>query len=628
MHRSLASMNIPASMRTPLTRTLWSSLLCIGATGVSLLAQNQPNPPKGPQGPKFSPMLLPQHVVLPRGDRELTVDGSLNDWPELPALRLDDNRQLSGTAYNAWIGPRDLRAAVFLLWDAEALWISCAVTDEWHRALDANTLLLTEIPAADSVVLTFDPNRDTRASGNDPGRGEDREFWLANDTGHEVVQWDRLRGEARVLDGKFARMVVTHDKEHGLTNYEARIPWSEILAPGQVAKAGHVIDFQIVVNDFDESTDSMPQTRIGATFGCGDLIDPGLLGSMMLVADAAALQGAVPAFPPKPSATEQPSPTKEQSEEMAAGLVQHPPAIYTGQGAPAECGGTKRTTVLEQIDSHHARMPRVDFLEFLQRVQRRMNREVAGIQARGLPAFWRRQLASVSKQAGDPVPEGSLRLFRIPTGGWLFRYGTGAFMVDPVGADVQEALGGGAGFCVLTQPLDMTRRNDQLLVRMYSAEPPRHVFTHIAFHLPVVPMEVMPLTEPGKSYGTPLGCNVHAMGAKRPDGKVTYSCSYRIEIPGGLTVAVVGPNLVPGDFDAGKFDVAIVSPRNPELLAIVAKLAPGLVVVDDVFTCQSHPTTVRVTLKDAFAIQQALGATPSLVLAPGESCTVTAKPAK
>jgi hypothetical protein len=62
--------------------------------------------------------------------------------------------------------------------------------------------LLTEIPVADSVVLTFDPERDTRAAtATIPGGAEDREFWLADEAGREVVQWDRLRGTARVLDG-------------------------------------------------------------------------------------------------------------------------------------------------------------------------------------------------------------------------------------------------------------------------------------------------------------------------------------------------------------------------------------------------------------------------------------------
>src|SRR6185503_17551108 len=116
-----------------------------------------------------------------------------------------------------WRGPNDASGVVFMLWDPEALYVACAIKDEWHRPLDAGTLLLTEIPAADSVVLTFDPERNTRSLGNDPGRREDREFWLADSAGREVVLWDRLRGTARVLDGNTARSVVLHDKEQGIT---------------------------------------------------------------------------------------------------------------------------------------------------------------------------------------------------------------------------------------------------------------------------------------------------------------------------------------------------------------------------------------------------------------------------
>ena len=61
-----------------------------------LLAQVQQPPPA--QGAPRELMLLPQTVVLPRQGREITIDGSLIDWPELPAIRLDDQRQLSGTA--------------------------------------------------------------------------------------------------------------------------------------------------------------------------------------------------------------------------------------------------------------------------------------------------------------------------------------------------------------------------------------------------------------------------------------------------------------------------------------------------------------------------------------------------
>ncbi len=586
-----------------------------------VIAQTQGTPPAA----RRDVMLLPQAVVLPRAEREIIIDGSLIDWPELPAIRLDDKRQLSGTAMNAWHGPNDVSGVVFMIWDLEALFVACAVKDEWHRALDANTLQLTEIPAADSVVLTFDPERNTRALGTDPGRREDREFWLADETGRDVVQWDRLRGTARVLDAKAARVVVLHDKEKGITTYEARIPWTEILPPGHTPTAGLVFDMQVVINDFDESTDRMPQTRIGWTFGCGDVVDPGLLGSVMLVADAAALQGSVPEFPPKPGLAEPPVPPAEHWQQVSARLLQSPPVVSAGRTpAPELAGGQNRLAVLEEIDGECARFPRVDFLEFHHRIHRRMLREIAGISARGLPSFWRQRLESVSKAAADPVPDGTVRIFRLPMGGWLFRTPQKGFLVDAAGADLAELLWGGAEFCILTQPMDMVRRNDQLLVRMFFAEPPRSILSHIAFHLPVIAMDRMPLVEPGKSYGQSTGETVQALGKKLADGSVTWSCSYRIEVPAGPKILLVGPNLRAQEVDAGPVDLMVLSSRNVEVLEIVQKVKPALVVLDDAFYCNSHPSLPRVSLRDMHALQQSLSPQRSLILAPGESWDVAA----
>jgi hypothetical protein len=590
------------------------------AAAAALHAQNAPGAGGSPQRP--DPMLLPQVLALPREAREIAIDGSLTDWPALPAARLDDRRQLSGTAFNAWNGPNDLGAQAFVMWDAEALFVACAVKDEWHRALDSKTLQLTEIPACDAIVLTFDPARDTRGGTEDPGRQEDREFWLADEASRKVVQWDRLRGTARQLDGTNGRIVAVHDKERGITSYEARIPWSEILPVGKQPRAGDVLDLQIVVNDFDETTDTMPQTRIGLTFGCGAVVDPGLLASMMLVGDFAPMQGRVPEFPPKPGAKA----TNDEGEwqQRIANLLASPPEVFSGSGAASECGGVRRLAALEAIESACERMPRVEHLELHQRIHRRMGREVAGLTARGLPWFWRQRLAAVGKEAKDPVPDGAVRIFRLPMGGWLVRSAQRNYAVDATGADFEKLVGEVVDFCVLTQPLDMTRRNDQLLVRMYMAEPPRTVLTHLAFHLPVVPMELMALVEPGKTYPSSTGAQIHAFGTKRDDGSVAWSCSYRIDTPGAARLLFVGPNLTAGDVEAKCADVAIVSPRNPELQAVLAKVEPSLVILDDTFLCQTHAGLDRVRLRDLHAIQQALSKTPTLLLAPGESWTVKA----
>ena len=571
------------------------------------------------------PMLLPQGLALPRGDREITVDGSLIDWPKLPAMQLNDRRQLSGTGHGAWRGLDDASAVVFMLWDAQGLYVACTARDEWHRALDANTLQLTEIPAADSLVLTFDPQRDTRSNGPDPGRDDDREFWLADENGREVVQWDRLRGTARVLPAP-ARMVVVHDQEQGITSYEALIPWSEILPPGKQPAAGAVVDMQLVLNDFDEKTDSMPQTRVGWTFGLGPVVDPGLLGSLMLCKDDLPLRGIVPDFPPKPSVTRAPVDTPEIWRALTAALLRRPPAVYDGEVTPQETGGLERFEVLEDIEGHAARMPRVDWLELHQRVNRRMTREVAGLAGRGLPLWWRERTHAVSKLGEDPVPAGALRLFRLPAGGWLVRSQRKNFLIDAAGPDIQQWLWGGAELCILTQPLAMTRRNDELLLRMFTAKPARPVLSHIVFHLPVVAMEKMPLVELGASFAAGAGVQVDVLGAPMPDGSVPYDCSYRIQLEGCPDLLIAGPTLKATAVDeTWGVGAMIVSARNRSVIELVQKVRPELVFFDDAFLPQEYANLPRVRLQDLHALQRLLLPVRSVVLAPGESWTLRAR---
>lgn len=608
-------------MHTLRSRPLCFALAAVGL--LTLLPGQQKNPPRPPQQ-KRQPMLLPQAVVLPIGDREIEVDGSLIEWPKLPGLRLNDRRQLSGTAHGAWRGPGDASAAVFLMWSEDALYVACTARDEWHRALDKKTLLLTEIPAADSLVLTFDPNRNTRANGPDPGRRDDRDFWLADDVAREVVQWDRLRGNARTL-AEPARMFVLHDKEQQITTYEARIPWSEILPPGKRAQVGLCIDLQMVLNDFDENTDGMAQTRIGWTFGMGPIVDPGLLGSIMLVGDDDALSGVVPPFPAKPGVREPAADSIEYWSDLTAKLIQNPPVLYDGSLTPPETGGLKRFQVLEEIEQHCDRMPRVDCLEMHQRINRRMNREITGLMARGMPRWWRERIGSVSKQGADLVPAGSLRLFRLPMGGWMVRSAKRNFMVDPAGSDIPELCWGGAEMAILTQPLDMTRRNDQLLLRMFTADPVRPVYSHIVYHLPIVAMSKMPLVQLGKTYGSRASTLVKPLSKPQTDGKVTYDCSYFVDVEGQPSLMVMGPSLSAADVEEGSIGVLIASSRNPQAVLIAQKCKPSIVLFDDAFLCQTDSKEPRVELTHLHKMQRALLPIPSVLLAPGESWSVANK---
>lgn len=584
----------------------------------------------GPQGPPQDPqqaqarvpMPVPHAVVCRRGDHNIEVDGSLLDWPDLPPIILDDPRQLSGTADGAWRGPKDLSATAFMLWDEKFLYFAAVVHDEWHRPLGQQVQPM-EIPAVDAVVLTFDPQRDTRSLGPDPGRAEDREYWLADDESHALLQWDRLRGEARQLDD--GRQFVAHDKVLGLTTYEARIPWHDILPVGKTPAEGLAFDMQIVINDYDESTDPMPQTRIGWTFGCGPLVDPGLLGTVMLVGDSKSIGDRWPDFPERRALGRDPVPPPKHWQEFAAALAKAPPAVHDGSKSPAEAGGTARLKLLEELDDHCERFPRIDWLEYHFRISRRMQREVGGIAATGLPYYWLEETKRLSERAEAMPANGRARLFRLPMGGWLVRSQTRNFAIDPAGPDLARYLWGGMEFALITQPLDLTRRSDQLLIRMAADKPPRPFLTHIVFHLPLVSMnDIQPVT-PGKSYGQSNGMEVRALGKPEADGRVQAAIGYRVAMPNSVSLLVAGPQFRLQDLPEEPSSAVLLSPRNPDAAAIAHAAKTDLIVIDDSFLPQTFPGIRRVRLQDLHDLQKAVLPKPSVLLGPGESWDIGGK---
>jgi hypothetical protein len=184
---------------------------------------------------------------------------------------------------------------------------------------------------------------------------------------------------------------------------------------------------------------------------------------------------------------------------------------------------------------------------------------------------------------------------------------------------VHDRLWGLANFVLLTEPLDMTRRSDQLLMRMYASKERRPFLTHIAFHVPLVDMKDFALVEPGKLLTPISGVEVTPLGHARADGAVPYSFGYRVDYAHGPSLVFSGPAARADAVEGGKHCALLVlSPRNPEALEIARAVKPDLVVVDDAFLCNSLPNVARVSLANAHALQKALLPIPSLLLAPGE----------
>ena len=61
---------------------------CVPLLALPLCAQSPQDPAGAGSPPPNAPqaMLLPQLVVLPRGQAPITVDGTLTDWPGLPEI--------------------------------------------------------------------------------------------------------------------------------------------------------------------------------------------------------------------------------------------------------------------------------------------------------------------------------------------------------------------------------------------------------------------------------------------------------------------------------------------------------------------------------------------------------------
>ncbi|MCA8942152.1 MAG: hypothetical protein KDB80_06285, partial [Planctomycetes bacterium] len=553
---------------------------------------------------------------------EIRVDGSLTDWPAVPAIRLDDPRLVSGTAFGVFTGPGDCSAQAFLLWDDEHLYFAAKVLDDLHWRLSADTPQLTEIPPTDSIELTIDPRRDTRAIGADPGRQEDAGYWLSQTEGRDVVRWNRLAGSASIAKAKCA---VARDDDSSITTYEARIRWSDVLPVEMKPEDGVILDMQIVVNDQDVPDDPMPDTRIGWTFGTGIRIDPGLFGSARLSkrTSAGVERIEIDDFPAPPTLPGDPVPDKRHWIELQKELAAMPPVVATVEDVEPEfAGGAARKDWLERLDHEHAEFPRYDYLRFHMCVQRRMVREVGGIVETGLPFYWSQALRETRRAAQRTLPDKGFRLFRLPHTGWLVRSKEASFLIDPSGFGVANELRDYTDFVLLTAPNDVMRRNDQLSVRLFTMRKPdeRPIFAHIAQNMPGLPAKSFDVVVPGKTYHA-HDLEIRVIGRTDERGWVLPTVGYSVKWPDGSTLVVSGVHALSEDVTGvDSPDVAIVSAMHPYAHAFGQRVGAKVTVIGDVLQCATAPgANGRVSIEDAFTLQRRLRPHASVILAPSES---------
>ncbi len=181
-----------------------------------------------------SPPISPTWQV-PRLSAPPTIDGNLEEWESLPAMRLGTD-PVQAKYFPLWGGPLDLSAKAWLAWDENNLYFAAEVTD--------NVLQQDHVPDRmwqnDSVQIALDPLLDKVE-----GSPDDREFgWALLGEAMVPFCW---RGTVQDLRLDFIAQVAKKPDGRGWI-YEAEVPWSEMNLKPQ---AGQQMGFSWMVNDSD-----------------------------------------------------------------------------------------------------------------------------------------------------------------------------------------------------------------------------------------------------------------------------------------------------------------------------------------------------------------------------------------
>ncbi len=180
------------------------------------------------------------NVNVPRRQREIQIDGSLDEWGDSVA----SSNVIVYTA-GEWDGTDDVEAEWFMAWDEQALYVAALVVDDIHAQYSSGSGTFR----GDSLELQLDTDR-----AGDFGNGISAdEFQLelspGNFNGLEPEGW-RFSGTANgnYVDAIGHQIVVAAEEAPFGYFIEARIPWGNInVSPAE----GLVIGANLNVNDND-----------------------------------------------------------------------------------------------------------------------------------------------------------------------------------------------------------------------------------------------------------------------------------------------------------------------------------------------------------------------------------------
>ncbi|MFQ5503330.1 MAG: hypothetical protein ACE5F1_00875 [Planctomycetota bacterium] len=565
-------------------------------------------------------MAIPTYPVRHFDGSRLSIDGSLHEWPgNVYLLKLYDPRQVSGSAHHAYRGQEDISARGGLLWDESSLYLFFHIRDDWPLAMPKKRHAGgRQMPPGDSIVLRFDPRRDTRYPGPDPRRSDDREFWLARTEAGESVAVSWQSRTASQLETR-ARAAIRYDKRAKVYAVEASIPWKDILPGEQKPRKGMALDFQVIINDYDAPTDPLPQTRIGWTFGSGPKIHPSIYGTLLTVGGG--WQGPEPPETPALPKVGSDRPSKKYWIDLLQTLYSLP--LKSG----ARGLGGKRGELLRRLDLHLSQYPRLDFEEILTLMQRRMQRELAGYLDDGVPYLLHEAMLETLRRLEAPCQRGEPLVHALPGRGWLIRSKEGNLALSPSFPSSELMVGklDAVFYPRCNDPLD---RHDPLSFRMLYFDKP--VLAHVTYHLAGVGLvSDENLAIPGSETTIANGIRARLLGERDEEGKVTATMGLQLLWPSGFCLVYPSLSSRIEQIEGKRIDILILDPDHPSAEELVRKLRPKTVILEGFldlprFIPGTYPRNHRLVVdgeEQALQTIQRFAATGSqvLLLAPGQA---------
>ncbi len=580
----------------------WKGIFLGAALALPLFPSSLPGQGKAPARRPFRrlPKLRTVYGVAPRGDKKIVIDGDVSDWPALRPIPLNFPYQVSGS--KEYRGYTDLVGRAFLCWDDQALYAAVAVLDDFHRPLSRylGGGWNPAGPVGDGIYLYFDPRRDTRSLGRAPERREDLEIWVGGlgKRGAKVLRIDRPAGtleEAEGIRAGFRRTRNEKTKEPFHLWYEVKIPWKVLLPKGMTPRKGLCIGADVILEDFDDPLDALPQTRIGWTFADGPVLYPGREGSLILL-DAPLPKGEKVQDPPR-----RPMPKSHEDipglepalfyEDLSRALIKHPPRL----GPPAG----ERLSLLQKLDRSLGNWPPLDLGLLVARYQRGMVREEMGLMDSGAPSFFKTRSQLVVDAMGKKAPpEGVVRLIRLPWSGWLLVSHFLKVVVDPWVLGLHH-LAPKVDAAFLSNALDPARRDDPLSFGLLALKHP--LVAHVPVILPRMDTSKLPRFKPGD--GLNLGAlEVFVLGPLGKNAPLPDQVGFEV------TYLPAGPRLVFGGwrFDPSwlKFprkrpantpvppegvDLLVLPAGHPKLLQVLEAVKPRAFLPSDVLDYPLDP---------------------------------------